>query len=131
MQQIRRVDQSLSQHVTGTGQTLQTLSKSIESAKASVDSGRVDSERRTNAIDAQIASLQETVKGMDEVVNRLSKSFQAQIAREIGKGTARLSAAAASGGSWNIWMFIILFQVMFVVFLLYRSMMKRKLEKLL
>jgi hypothetical protein len=131
MQQIRRVDQSLSQHVTGTSQTLQTLSKSIESTKASVDSGRVDNERRTNAIDAQIASLQETIKDMDAVVNRLSKSFQAQIAREIGKGTARLAAATSSGGSWNFWVFLILFQVIFVVFLLYRSMMNKKLDKLL
>lgn len=131
VQQIRRVDQGLSQHVTGTGTTLQTLSRSIESTKASVDSGRVDTERRVNALDAQIAALQTTIADMNVVVDRLSKSFQAQIAREIGKGTARLAAAAATGSNWNVWLLIVLFQVLFVAFLVFKSQMNRKLDKLL
>lgn len=130
-QQIRRVDQSLAQHVSSTASQLQSLVKTIESTKASVDSGRVDNERRANTVDTQIAALQDTIKGMNVVVDRLSKSFQAQISREIGKGTARMAAAASKGGDWNIWLFIILFQVVFIGFLLYRSMMNRKLDKLL
>ncbi|KMS65081.1 hypothetical protein BVRB_039640, partial [Beta vulgaris subsp. vulgaris] len=46
VQQIRRVDSSLAQHVSSTASQLQSLAKTIESTKASVDSGRVDTERR-------------------------------------------------------------------------------------
>eukprot|EP00474_Spongospora_subterranea_P000600 CRZ01058.1 hypothetical protein [Spongospora subterranea] len=129
--QLRKTDMSLSAHVSAMSTQVNSLTRMIEANKGGLDAGRVDAERRANQLEAQLVKLQGDLKEANDAVERLSRSFQASISREIGKGTARMAAASKSNSHWNGWMYFVMFQGVFVVFLAYRQFTNKKLDKLL
>jgi hypothetical protein len=108
------------------------LAKLIDANKGSVDAGRIDAERRANELDAKLAQVQVDLKQLMDGMEKNSRLTISMIDRRIRDSSFNMSQAVQKSVSpWGFWIYIALFQSLFVAFVIFRHVTNKKLDKLL
>lgn len=97
---------------------LEELNKLMTANKASVDAGRIETERRFNEADTKFTALAKDLASIRELVERSSRSTLNLISRSTRDSKMNMSGGSSMG--W--WLYAAMFQTLFVVFLLFKHM---------